>query len=163
LQKIILIALTFIFFGISVKAQESFSGGVHIGIPIASTSEVSSLNYGIDLTYLFMVSDNFEVGPTIGYSNFSGKDFSSGPFDVKVSDFGFVPIAARSRFSFNESFFGAADIGYAISVQGGTGGFYYQPIFGWQNKTINIFLFYKGIGSNGVTIASAGTGLTFRL
>ena len=163
MKKLCIVAILAIFSFTSTNAQEGFSGGVHLGIPTGDVSEISGFNYGVDLSYLFNVADDFDAGFTTGYTNFTGKDISTGFGTIEFDDFGFVPVAATARYSFADNIFGAVDLGYAISTQGGTGGFYYQPKGGWKSETIDIFVFYKGISRNGFTISSVGVGAAFRL
>ncbi len=166
MKKVCLVAIVAMFSLTSMNAQGGISAGIHLGIPTGDISDFSSFNYGLDVTYLTEISDNFHAGVTSGYTNFTGKNVTfSGDdinFTVNTGDFGFIPIAGTARFSFSDKFFGAADLGYAISTNGGTGGFYYQPKVGFQASVIDIFAFYKGISSDGATIASFGVGAAYK-
>jgi len=162
MKKLCIAVLLAIFSFTSVKSQEGFSGGVHVGIPSGDISDFSGLNFGIDLSYLFNVAEGFDAGITSGYTHFTGKDWNDGPFTIEVEDFGFIPIAGTARYSFSENIFGAADLGYGISTNGGTGGFYYQPKVGYKTETMDVFGFYKGISRDGSTVSSFGVGAAFR-
>ena len=167
MKKLCIVAVLAIFSFTSIKAQEGFSGGVHVGIPSGDISDLSGLNLGLDLTYLFNVAEGFDAGITTGYTHFTGKDqtFSTGDggsISFEVEDFGFIPIAGTARYSFSENIFGAADLGYGISTNGGTGGFYYQPKAGYKTETMDVFGFYKGISRDGATVGSFGVGAAFR-
>ena len=168
MKKLVLVALVAIFSFGSINAQGSFNGGLHIGIPSGDVSDFASLNIGVDLSYLFEVSDGFDAGITTGYTHFIGKektfDFGGeGSITVDAEDFGFIPIAGTARYGFSDQIFGAVDLGYGISTNGGTGGFYYQPKVGYNGETIDVFAFYKGISRDGATVGSFGVGAAFSL
>lgn len=167
MKKLCLVALVAIFSYSSVNAQGSITGGLHVGIPSGDISDFASLNIGADLSYLFEVSDGFEAGFTTGYTHFIGKestfDFGDGgSFTVEAEDFGFIPVAGTARYSFSDQIFGAVDLGYGVSTNGGTGGFYYQPKVGYKGETLDIFGFYKGISRDGATIGAFGVGAAFK-
>ncbi len=148
---------------LSVTAQGQFSGGVHLGIPSGDASEISNFNYGIDVSYLVEISDVFQAGVTTGYTGFSGKSVDIGDFgSVSLGNFGFIPLAGTARYGFSDQIFGAIDLGYGISTNGGTGGVYYQPKVGYQTEMLDIFAFYKGISRDGASIASFGVGAAYK-
>ena len=167
MKKLCFVALVAIFSFGSIYAQGGFSGGLHLGIPSGDVSDFTSLNVGVDVTYLFEVSDGFEAGITSGYTHFIGKDTTidfggEGSFTSQVEDFGFIPLAGTARYGFSDQIFGAVDLGYGISTNGGTGGFYYQPKVGYNGETIDFFGFYKGISRDGSTVGSFGVGAAYK-
>ena len=167
MKKLCLVALLAVFSISSMNAQGSFSGGLHLGIPSGDVSDFSSLNIGVDLSYLFEVSDGFDAGFTTGYTHFLGKettiDFGGeGSFTIDAEDFGFIPIAGTARYAFSDQMFGAVDLGYGISTNGGTGGFYYQPKVGYSGETLDVFGFYKGISADGATVGAFGVGAAYK-
>ncbi len=97
MKKLCFVLAITIFSFTSVNAQEGFSGGIHIGVPTGDFSDLCGIRYGVDLYYLFKVADNFDAGFIIGYTNFSGKDLTSGSFILEVGDAGFISVAATAR------------------------------------------------------------------
>lgn len=79
---------------------------------------------------------------------------------LKISDL--FRLREQRVTAFLKIFFGAADLGYGISTNGGTGGFYYQPKVGYKTETMDVFGFYKGISRDGSTVSSFGVGAAFR-
>ena len=152
------------------QAQSGFSIGIHAGIPTGDASENQIFNLGFDAAYLFDISEDFKVGPTLSYTIFfaeplteiisgaTGTTVTATPEDINY----FIP-AATLRYSFSESFFGAADLGYAISATDNIdGGFYYQPKAGWQTKKIDLFAYYKGIAVNDSSLSAIGIGFAYK-
>ena len=162
MKKLCLVALITVLSFTNLEAQGGFSAGVHLGIPVADASDISGFNFGLDVSYLFEVSDEFQAGLTSGYTHFTGKSIDLGFGTVSVEDFGFIPLAGTARYGFSDQVFGSVDLGYGISTNGGTGGFYYQPKVGYKTDVLDIFGFYKGISRDGATVGSVGVGAAYR-
>ncbi len=155
MKKLILCAAIAAFGFTNVSAQEGFTIGAHIGMPVGDFEDISNFNFGADVSYLWSVGEGFGVGVASGYTNFS-------PDNDEFDSFGFIPVAGTARYSLSDSWFIGADLGYAIATEG-DGGIYYQPKVGFKTESLDIFAFYKGISSDGVTIAAIGVGMGFRL
>ncbi|SNR15681.1 outer membrane beta-barrel protein [Tenacibaculum jejuense] len=163
-MKKLLLTIAVIAFGFVAKAQDGqFNAGVNLGLPIGDASDATSFAIGAEVNYLFSLSDEFQVGPSIGFSHYFGKDLGGG---FEVSDFSFIPIAAAARYSVSEQFVLGADLGYGIGVspEGNDGGFYYRPLVGYNvSENIMIQATYSGVSTNGVTFANIGLGVMFGL
>ena len=128
-----------------------FKIGANIGLPLSSTRDVSSFNFGFDATYLFEVATNLEVGGMLGYTNYTGDGdyrYINENYDKSIAKFehagvvvnhksaNFVPIAVAGRYYFNNrKMFAGLDLGYAIKVAGDdevNGGLYARPKFGFN-------------------------------
>lgn len=146
---------------VSFSANAQFNAGVNIGIPTGDLEPVTSFVYGAEVNYMYQVSDDFQVGPSLSFVNFSGKSVGG----ISFGDASFLPIAAAGRFSASESFTLGADIGYGIGVNSGNnGGFYYRPMVGYNvSDSIMVQLHYSGVSSNGATAANIGAGVMFAL
>ncbi len=150
MKKVVLTALFAVAGLVGVSAQTTgVEAGVHVGIPVGDTSDVSSFNIGLDLAYLHPVANNFKLGIATGYDHFIGKDLKVGGNKVgKVDDFGFIPLAASAKLGLGDNFFVGADLGYAFATNDDwKGGFYYQPKVGYSASTFDIYAAYKGINS----------------
>ena len=166
MKKLMLLAAVAVFGLSNVNAQEGFTVGAHVGIPVGDFGEYSSFNFGVDGSYMWNVGEGFDVGVATGYTNFSGGDDETfdtgfGVFTIERPSFGFIPIAGAARYSFNENWFGGLDLGYALATEG-DGGVYYQPKVGYKTDSLDIFGFYKGISVDGGSFASVGVGIGFR-
>ena len=165
MKKILLSALAVMAFGYAAQAQESgFQAGIHLGAPIGDAGDVSSFNFGADVSYLWSVADNFSAGVTTGYTHFLGKDVDTGFGEVKADDFGYIPVAATGQYSFDQ-FFVAADLGYAIYAGSGDGdgGFYYQPKVGYHiAEQLDVYVGYKGIAVDGATVSAISVGAAYK-
>jgi len=153
-MKKLLFTAAFAAFGlVGVNAQTGVEGGVHIGLPIGKTADVSSFNIGVNVGYLAPVADNFYVGGRVGYDHFIGKDIGyvvdGVGYNLKKKDFGFIPIAATAKYDFADSnIFVGGDLGYAVSASKDLkGGIFYQPKIGYSAPTWDVFVGYKGIGA----------------
>jgi len=145
----------------SGNSGEGFNLGLHTGIPVGDFDEVSSFVLGLDVSYLFNVSEGFEVGIATGYINFFSKDFEG----FKVDDLGIIPIAASTRVALGDEWFLGVDLGYGIITNEGAdgGGFYYYPKVGMKLGSADIFGYYQGMSKDGVNAASVGVGASFNL
>src|SRR5690625_7371367 len=85
--------------------------------------------------------------------------------------FSFPTRRSSDLYSFNQFFVGA-DLGYAIYVGSGDsdGGFLYEPKFGYDAVSFDIYAFYKGISSKQkyegfsqtTTLGSVGVGFAYK-
>lgn len=154
MKKLFFIAFLMVISFTSVKAQEGFNVGAHLGIPVGDISSYSSFNFGLDLAYLYKSGDTFDMGFATGYTSFSGKN--------GMSSFGFIPLAGTFRYAVSGNYFMSADLGYGFATtSGGGGAFYYQPKFGMRTGKSDIFAFYKGFSKNGFTDSAFGVGMAF--
>ena len=169
-MKKLLLFITVLTFAFNANAQdadssqsdnsgEGFNLGLHVGIPVGDFDEVSSFVLGLDVSYLFNVSDGFDVGIATGYINFFGKDFNG----FKVDDLGIIPIAASTRVALGEEWFLGIDLGYGFitNKDADGGGFYYYPRVGMKLDFVDIFGYYQGMTKDSVNVASVGAGATF--
>jgi hypothetical protein len=157
MKKIIFMTAAVFAFGF-VNAQDGgFKLGAHLGLPLGDIKDVSSLNIGADVGYVWKLVDSFDAGIATGYTSYLGKD----GFDAV----GFVPIAATGQYNLAQNWFLGADLGYGIYVGNGSGdgGFYYQPKVGYKVNKVELYLGYKGISVSGGTFSSLNVGVNFKL
>jgi len=158
MMKKVFLLLMFII-SIHTYAQEGFKAGMHVGFPVGLASDFYGFNYGLDLMYMFEISDDFEVGPFTGYTHFTGKTVSGFFTNFKTSGNGAIPIAGIARYTISDMFFGSFGLGIGVPTNGGDVGMFYQPKFGYNNEVIDAFLFFRGIGKGG---SSIGVGITYK-
>lgn len=163
MRKIILSVLAVFAFGAAQAQDGGFKAGVHLGLPMGDAGDIYSFNFGLDVAYMWAISDDFQAGVTTGYSYFSGKEIDLGGLSFKVNG-AFIPVAASGQYSFSDNFFGGADLGYAVYAGDGDGdgGFYYQPKVGYQTEKFEIYASYKGISADGSTISTVGLGFNYK-
>ncbi|MCK5401927.1 MAG: hypothetical protein KAJ28_09870 [Flavobacteriaceae bacterium] len=170
MKKILLFVAIAIFGFSNISAQDSsqtnnsgegFNFGLHLGIPVGDFEDVSSFTLGLDVSYLFNVSEGFDVGIATGYINFFGKDFEG----FKVDDLGIIPIAASTRVALGEEWFLGIDLGYGIFTNEDSdgGGFYYYPKIGLKLGVVDVFGYYQGMTKDSVNVASVGVGASFNI
>lgn len=166
MKKVILAVIAVMAFGFANAQEGQFKVGVHAGMPMGDASDFFSVNLGLDAAYLWKVADKFSVGATTGFSTYLAKehtlDFGFGvSANVKGDNYSYIPVAGTAQFSLTDKFFVGADLGYAISVGEGDGGFLYQPKFGYQNEKIELYAAYKGISNEG-SISSINLGFNYK-
>lgn len=177
MKKLVLAASVALFGLVGVNAQSTgVEAGVHIGIPVGDVSDASGFNIGLDLAYLYPVSEKFKIGVATGYDHFIGKDrdfnFAGVTTTIEGEDFGFIPLAASAKFMPTQNFFVGADLGYAFATKDEMdGGFYYQPKVGYSGALVDVYGFYKGVsGKEKITdnisenwnIGSVGVGVAYK-
>ncbi len=190
-MKKLLLAVAIVASVFTANAQEGeFNIGANVGLPTGNASNTSSFVIGAEVNYLFEVSDEFKVGPSLAYSHFIGKEQKAsdalggalgdlggavgGLLDgladaagVNTStDISYLPIAAAARYSASESFTLGADLGYAVGISpsGAQGGFYYRPVVGYNlGESTMIQASYSGISVTGGSLSNFGLGVMFKL
>lgn len=156
MKKIILAVIAVMAFSFANAQDGHFKLGLHAGVPVGSSGDVTSANTGVDVAYLWNLGEKFSAGMATGFTNYWGKTYEfqiegiEGNYTVEGPDLGFIPVAASAQYSLAKNFFAGADVGYAIYVGtsgmgAGTGGFYYQPKVGYQNTKWEFYGAYKGI------------------
>jgi len=179
MKKTILIAAMAVFGLTKMTAQNdfaekaktgSFYAGANIGIPLSTSSDIASFNFGFDGAYLFEIIDNLEIGGLLGYTHFiaDGSYSYNRYFDDELyiiadyKDASFVPIAASARYYFaDRKFFGGLDLGVGVNVSGDAkSGFYARPKFGFDLGTIALIASFQSI-SGGVDYGDTYSGETY--
>ena len=161
--SIFIIAL---FMGVScLQAQGSFRAGISGGLPIGDAGDIATFAIAVDLGYLFEISDEFEAGPTVGYSHSFGDDINVGSITVDVDDAQFIPIGGAGRFSATDELTFGLDLGYALGVNDGNdGGFYYSPRAQYSvSDAIDIVAAYRGVSLDGGSWDIISLGVEFGL
>ena len=96
-------------------------------MPIGDAGDFYTFNVGLDLQALWEVSEDFDAGVASGYNHSFGDETSVTVLGVTVTseaeDFQYIPLAGAARFNASEDFTLGADLGYAIAVGDGDGGF----------------------------------------
>ena len=166
-------------FTFGAKAQDGqFNIGANFGLPVGDASDVASFTLGVEVNYLFSVSDDFKVGPSLSYVHYTGKevDITQGISlpgldlgslgTVDLDDSGFLPLSVAARYNVSDSFAFGLDLGYAIGVspEGNDGGFYYRPLIGYHiSEKIMLQATYSGVSVEGGSFSNIGLGVMFAL
>ncbi len=164
-------AVAFAAFGLSMQAQDAtasksgkgFKIGVNAQLPTGDVAEFTPFGLGLDVAYLFEVSENFDAGVATGFSNI----FVKSDFNDFLDPFQYLPIAAAAtgRFNATEDFSLGADLGYAVGIsEGFDGGFYYKPLVGYMiSDAAQLNLSYVGISIEDLTFSTLNFGVLFSL
>ncbi|CAM1366172.1 conserved hypothetical protein [Tenacibaculum litoreum] len=163
IMKKLLLVIAMVAVGLTANAQEGkFNLGASIGLPAADADTGYDFAIGLEANYLFSVSDNFQLGPSVSYSHYFGGDIAG--FDIE--DASFLPIAAAARFNASEKFIVGLDLGYAVGISpdANDGGFHYRPLVGYSvSDNTSIQASYSGVSVEGGTMANFGLGVVFGL
>ncbi|HEY1195019.1 hypothetical protein [Flavobacterium sp.] len=167
MKKIFLSAIAFMAFGFANAQDGHFKVGAHTGVVLGDLKDSYSVNLGVDVAYLWNVTDKFSVGATTGYTTYFAKTYTfyngMTSVDIKGDNAGFIPVAGTAQYSITDNLFVGADLGYAIYAGSGSGdgGVLYQPKFGYQNDKIELFASYKAI-SDDATLSSLNIGFNYK-
>lgn len=164
MKKILLTVVAVLGLAFANAQEGGFKAGIHAGLPMGDAGDVYSMNFGVDVAYMWQIAEKFDAGVTTGYSYFSGKSVDLGPFgELKVNG-SFVPVAGSGQYSFSDNLFGGLDLGYALYTGDGEGdgGVYYQPKIGYQTETFEVYAAYKGISVEGGSVSSVGLGFNYK-
>ncbi len=118
MKKLFLMAVIAVF-GISINyAQTGFEAGINVALPIGDAADVSTFSIGLDVAYLYEVSEKFDAGLASGFTNAFGDSFTEGEMEFDYDDIQFIPVAAAARYNFTEMI--GANVSYTgISLDGG--------------------------------------------
>ena len=159
MKKLFFIASLFISF--QVASQEQFNVGINGGITIGGIVPTSKMAFGGEANYLFDISDDFVLGPSIGLVYFNTKEVNGIKPDAKM----YLPISAAIRFNSNDDYYYVgADIGYAICISpsGDRGGIFFKPLVGYKiDQSFKVNLFYAGVKKKHPTYSYIGLGLVY--
>ena len=157
-----------------MNAQKTESGirlGVNAGIPVGDFGKFTTFTAGVDLAYLYPLTENFRLGVATGYSHYFGKKTKTDLILVtlknEVPDVGIIPVAATAEFTFGDSnVFLGADLGYAFftkkDFKNENGSFYYQPKLGYSfDKRHDLYFSYKGFTRNNANVGSINLGYAY--
>jgi hypothetical protein len=172
MKKIILAAIAVMTFGFANAQDGRFKVGVNAGLPMGDAKDAFSVNLGADVAYMWKITDKFSAGATTGFSTYLAKDYTyttvvMTPYPTiqevtsKGKNASYIPVAGTAQYSLTDKFFVGADLGYAVSVGEGDGGFLYQPKVGYQNEKIELYAAYKGISNDG-SISSLNIGCNYK-
>jgi len=117
-------------------------------IRLESLKELESVVLDFNPIKHIEVSDDFQAGPQIGYTNYFGKDFTSGSITIKSDDFGVIPILAKGQYDLTDQLNVEGGAGYAVFTEEGGGG-----EFTWRIGAGYEFAdsWTAGIGFNSIT------------
>ena len=157
-----------------MNAQKTESGirlGVNAGIPVGDFGKFTTFTAGVDLAYLYPLTENFRLGVATGYSHYFGKKTKTDLILVtlknEVPDVGIIPVAATAEFTLGDSnVFLGADLGYAFftkkDFKNENGSFYYQPKLGYSfDKRHDLYFSYKGFTRNNASAGSINLGYAY--
>lgn len=153
--------LVCVLFSLKNFSQNQLNVGVNVGIPVGDSKDISNIAFGADINYLFDISEDFKVGPSIGFIYFSPED------DI-IDAPTFIPVGASILFhSFEDKFYVGGEIGYGVAISDDNdGGVYIKPTVGYYiTDSFKINAFYSGIrtSTEADTHAYAGIGLAYDL
>lgn len=153
------------FFGLSVHAQDEIKGGINFGLPVGDAGDITTFNLSIDFSYLIGISDEVQIGPTIGYSHSFGDSIDTIVGSIDIDDVQFLPIAATGHYNFTDEFWFGLDLGYALGLNSGNdGGFYYSPRFAYGvTERIDILAAYRGVSVDGGSFDVISIGAEFKI
>ena len=165
-MKKLLLIIAVMLFGFNVNAQDGLRGGISAGLPIGDAGDGYSFSVLLDLSYLWEVSDSFDVGLATGYSHSFGESIDFGGGSFKLDDASFLPVAVAGRLGVSDEFTIGADVGYAIGISpdGNDGGFYYAPKLQYSvSDSIDIVFAYRGVSVDGGSFDIISLGVEFGL
>ena len=131
-------------------ASGKFSIGVDAGLPVGSTSDVYSFVIGGDLKYEMPFSSGLAWSLSAGYSSTMLK--SEFKDEVGKSAFGYVPVKAGIKYTFDQSaFFVEGQLGVVFGTQSGSGtAFVYAPGVGYKfTDNLDLGVRYEGWSHDG--------------
>ncbi|WP_298777732.1 outer membrane beta-barrel protein [uncultured Polaribacter sp.] len=166
MKKVLFIAvMALLGFG-NLNAQEgAFNVGVNLGLPTGDASDATSFAASLEANYLFDITSEFKVGPSISYLHYFGKSDILGT-GIDAEDASFLPLAAAGRFAASDKFTLGVDLGYgfAISPEELEGAFYYRPMIGYTiNDSLMLQATFAAMTKEGETVSNFGIGIMYGL
>lgn len=149
----------------SINAQ-NFNLVVSAGLPSGDASDLLSFAAIIDGSYLFEVSEGFNVGGATGFIYGFGDSMDTALGSIDMDDIGYIPLAAAARYSISEEFVVGADLGYGIGVTPSNidSGFYYAPRAQYYfSEQTSVVAAYRSISVTGGSFDFLSLGVEFSL
>jgi hypothetical protein len=164
MKKLILSVMAVCAFGFASAQEGGFKAGVNVGMPMGDVSDFYSLSVGAEVAYMYPISDEFQIGASVGYLTFMAKEYEIMGVTVKPDNAAFIPISAIAQYSFTENIFAGVDLGYAMGMapDGNDGGMLYQPKVGYQTEKFEVFIGYRGIATEGTATTTVGAGFAYK-
>lgn len=147
------------------KGSHQFGLGLNGGITVGDYEDIYSSNIGLDIFYLYGISDRFFLGGSTGFANYFGEETNvAGLGSVDFDDAQFIPVTGSFRFSPFSNFVFGGDIGYAVGLNDGNdGGFYASPRATYMlNGKFPIFAGYRLIDLDDGSLGSIQFGVGYR-
>ena len=147
------------------NVQDGINLGLSISAPTNSANTSVPVGVVFEANYLYQSRRALAVGFTTGYGAYFHKEDSESWGPIKNnSDFRFLPLAAATRYAFNNGIVLGADVGCAFVLSSNwKGGFYYRPILGYNiSKNMQINTSYSGIVTNW-TWSTINFGITYNI
>ena len=144
----------------AMNAQTGFKLGANIGLPTGDLSSVYSFTAGVDASYLWPVSAEFNLGVASGFQTYFPKSEWK---DLGVKNTNLVPLAASAQYKVSPQFSVGADLGYGFVFYDGEsdGGFYYAPKVAYHFGTSEVNLSYRGVSQDGSSANSINLGYAY--
>ncbi len=158
------LVIVFILFSLNnLFSQEEVNVGVNTGITIGNIENFSTFAYGLDANYLFEVSNNIKVGPSLNFVLYLPKEFNG----ERKDSFLYMPIGGSVRFhSASDAFYFGIDAGFAVglSPSGDSGGIFFKPLLGYKlTDSFKFNLFYSAVKKRQPTYSHLGLGIVYNL
>ena len=162
-MKKLLLSIALVTFCYTANAQ--FSLGAGVGIPTGDASDITSVSYNLNATYMFQAESDFKFGLSASYLVFSGKTIDLGGLgELDLGNYSWLPIATVLNYNLSDKLTVGSDVGYGIglSPEGIGGGFYLRPNVSYAVGDRTSFnLNYSTISDDG-SISSFGLGLAYQ-
>ena len=168
MKKFFLIVVSAISF-CAVNAQKytgmlQFGGGLNLGLPVGSFSNITSFGIGFEVQGEYMFSDKVSGIVSVSYTDFFGKSVNiPGYGNIRYNNVGLIPILLGVRVYPSPQFFVGGKIGYGIFTgSGSSGGFDFNPQIGYNGSAIQIALGYNGVTQSGGSLGHIGLSVIYK-
>ena len=144
-------------------AQEGFKVGIHGGLPLDDFNDEVSLNVGLDIGYMYAMSEVVDIGIMTGFIHGFAETFHTETVLTDLPDIQFLPISAAVRVWTSNSFSFGGRAGYALGINDGNeGGFYYRPVIAYlMGPKTEVNLSYTGVSLDDRQWSSVNFGVMY--
>lgn len=142
----------------SLCANAQVQTEINVGLPTGDAADIISFGVDVRANYMFPVTDEFKLGPSVGLLFYVGKEDSD---DGEI----YLPVSLRGEYTFSERFVTGLDVGYAfrfsLEEEGGNG-VYFKPTFGYLiTERFAAQVSYSVISADGGSLSHFGLGFVF--
>jgi hypothetical protein len=145
-----------------ITAQESKLnlGG---GLGVTSADAIGGIAISIESNYLFKISENIKLGPSITLLHYFGGLDNFVEETNKTSTF--LPAALAFRYSITQKSTLGFDFGYSTGIGETEGASYFRPMYGYNLKEkVMLQLTYSIMGQeNGDMVSNLSLGVMFKI
>lgn len=146
--SVLVVMLAITLANVNTASAQEFSGGLELGLPNGSWSDVWGAGFGVSLRYEAPIQDKLNWTASAGFLSFSGKSYNTGFGTIDYPSESIVPLTGGIKYYFdqaNSGFYAGADLGIYIANNGAGSKFGLAPGVGYRVNQLDFTLRFNAV------------------